>query len=126
MDTTFTIEEVIALLVIGLIVVSFVVLLIKGMIKVAIVLLVGAILFGFGFGWLPEQMEAIKNGEKTQEQVINEAFTGDTISESLDTTKEYYEENKETIGSIVESAFNKVYLIFVPDAETPEEDLVTE
>ena len=120
MDTTFTVEEVIALLIIGGVILSFVILLIKGMVKVAITVFIGAILFGFGFGWLPEQIEAIKNGDKTQEQVLNETFTTETLNDSLDVTKGYYEENKETIGSVVESAFNKLYLIFAPDDTTEE------
>lgn len=119
MDTTFTVEEVIALLIIGCVILSLAILLIKGMFKVALTLFVSAIIFGFGFGWLPEQLEAIKNGEKTQEQVINEAFTANTINTSLNTSKDYYEQNKESIGGIVNSAFDKLYHIFFP--KTPEE-----
>lgn len=123
---TFTIEEVIVLLIILGIFISLAICLIKGLFKVALSIFIVAVLFGFGFGWLPGQLEAIKNGEKTKEQVINETFTTETLNTSLNTSQEYYEKNKDNLFTTIESAFTKLgNIVFPNDTQEPDSGIET-
>ncbi|MEG1300591.1 MAG: hypothetical protein RSC93_07785 [Erysipelotrichaceae bacterium] len=104
----FTAAEVIVLVISFGLVLCFIGCLFKGFFRIATTIFLSALLFGFGFFWLPSQIDQVKNGTKTKEDVINETFTKETVDSSLASSKKYYEEHKGGITGIVESAFEKV------------------
>ncbi len=112
---TFTIEEVLFLVLIGVIVISLIVCMIKGLFRLAIGIFIAFVLFGFGFGWLPEQLELMNSGEKTAEEIAQEALTKDTLDESFSISEDYYNENKDGLFAIAQSALDKILNSFSDD-----------
>lgn len=110
----FTPEEIMVLFVIGFIIISIIVFIIKKMFLAAISVCLAIFLFGFGFGWLPEQIDSVKNGEKTSEEVINDAFTTDTLYNSFNEASDYYQQNKDGIWNTVSGTFDKLYHLISP------------
>lgn len=109
----FTPEEIMVLFVIGFVFIAFIIFIIKKMFTAALFIFLAVFLFGFGFGWLPKQIDSIKQGEKNTEEVVNEAFTSETVHESIDNGYTFYEENKDDIWDTVTSSFNKLYHLII-------------
>lgn len=71
----FVVGVVIVVLLIGLV--------FKSLIKFAIVVAMCVLIFGVGFGWLPQKMEEIKNGTTTPGEVVNELIpSNETLNEA--------------------------------------------
>ena len=76
--TEMTPQEICNMLVIIAFIVFFFGFITKVFFKVAVMIALVCCLFAFGFGWLPEQLEKIKNGDLTVDEIVN------SVSDSLD------------------------------------------
>ena len=88
----------------------------KGILKFALAISVISLIFGIGFGWVPNQLEKVKNGEKTMNEVVGEA--NNAISEKIEEGTIYIEENKDGVIESFVSAWEKVFSI-VKDSHEP-------
>lgn len=91
----------------------------RKILKLALAVAIILAVSGIGFGWVPEQFDKVENGEKTVNEVIDEA--GGIVSNRLNEGKEYVEENKEGILAGFTSAWGKVLCSINRNCEnTPE------
>lgn len=74
-------------LVVGVIIVVLIIgMFFKTMLKLAIVAAVCIMVFGVGFGWLPQKMEEIRNGTTTPGEVINEILPTNEVLNQAENT----------------------------------------
>ena len=58
-------QEIIVAIILIAVVILFFGFIFKALLKVAIVIAICVVVFGVGFGWLPAQLEALREGTKT-------------------------------------------------------------
>lgn len=78
----------------------------RKILKLALAVAIILTISGIGFGWLPEQMEKVKNGETTVNEVVGEA--GEIVSNRINEGKDFVENNKEGWLDGFTSAWEKV------------------
>lgn len=69
------------------------------------------LLFGIGFGWLPEQMERIKNGDTTVNEVLNEAMNEIPVNEiknGIEEGSDYIKDHADSWLESLKTAWEKV------------------
>ena len=71
--------------------VLFAALLARKLVKAAAILATASILFAFGFGWLPDQLGDLLEGEKTIDEIFSEIFSGEAAEEALESADELYD-----------------------------------
>ncbi|MCR0315476.1 hypothetical protein MKA27_12975 [[Clostridium] innocuum] len=108
---TFSLEEILFLIAIGVIIFLLIGCLIRRCFRLFAVIFGVAIMFGFFFGYLPQKIDDYKNGDITKEELIKDSISKEAIDESLKTSKDYYDENKDNLNTIAESAFQKLKLL---------------
>lgn len=85
----------------------------KTAIKVFLTISVCCLICSIGFGWLPEQFDQVKNGDKTTNEVINEVIVDadkvlNEAGDVFNVTVDYVEENKDEWLDSLESLFVKL------------------
>lgn len=96
----------------------------RKILKLALAVAIILTISGIGFGWIPEQMERVENGETTVNEVIDEA--GSIISNKINDSKDYVENNKEGWLEGFTSAWKKVLCSINGNCEeTPSETPAT-
>ena len=104
----------------------------KTAIKVFLTISVICLICSFGFGWLPEQFEQVKNGDKTTNEVINEVIGDadkvfDEAGNMINVTVDYVDENKDEWLDSLESLFEKLadWINSISDSEeNPENNTI--
>lgn len=78
-----------------------------------------------GFEWLPYQIDRIKNGDATVDQIVdevvndyNESGIGDKIDDTINSGTEWVNQNKE---GWIEAAQSLLHKLFNPTTPEPEE-----
>ena len=87
----------------------------RSFIKIAASIAICCLIFGVGFGWLPEQIEKIKNGETTINEVINgvvDDIPMDEIKNKIEEGGDYIEANKESWIESLKTAWEKILGIY--------------
>lgn len=108
---SFSLKEILFLIAIGVLILLLVGFLIRRCFKLFAAILGIAIMFGFFFGYLPQKLNAYKNGDITKEELVRESLSKEAIDKSLETSKDYYDKNKEDLNSIADSALNKLKIL---------------
>lgn len=78
----------------------------RSVLRVALTIALLFLIASIGFGFIPEQIGRIQNGETTSGEVINEL--GNSIGNKVEEGVQYIEDNKESIVDSFMSTWNKV------------------
>lgn len=81
-----------------------------------------------GFEWLPYQIDRIKNGDATVDEIVdevvndyNESGIGEKIDDTISAGTEWVNQNKEGWIDAAQSLFNKIFGQATEEPEEPEE-----
>lgn len=81
-------------------------------------------IWAIGFEWLPYQIDRIKNGDATVDQIVdevvndyNESGIGDKIDDAINTGTEWVDQNKDGWIEAAQSLFDKIFNSSKQDTE---------
>ena len=129
----FTPQEIIVTVVVIALAIIIIGFIFKTIFKIAVVASVCVLIFGIGFGWLPAQLESLREGRKTGEDLVNEV--GENIENKIEeynlisifdgiivtvTNHQTYEEIWNTISSVASKTWNYFFASEQDDTDVDE------